>query len=147
MASAKTTENAVATVLTGRWEAAAKKFMELAAILPDDKFEVDLVVGARTCGGVLRHLAYWNRYVADSLRGKKAHNRDHELAREDYPEKTGLLQELRKSSSEISRGMNRTLDARSRELIAMAFEHLSEHDGQIAVYSRLMGITPPASRS
>ena len=140
-------ENAVATVLTGRWEAAAKKFMELAAVLPDDKFEVELIAGARTCGGVLRHLAYWNRYVADSLQGKKAHDSGNELAQEDYPEKTGILQELRKSNSEVSRGMNRMLDAGSMELVAMALEHLSEHYGQIAVYARLMGITPPASLS
>lgn len=147
MASAKSSENAVTTVLTGRWEAAARKFMELAAVLPDDKFEVELVAGARTCGGVLRHVAYWNRYVADSLQGKTAQDSANELAQEDYPEKAGILQELRESSNEISRGINRPLDADSMALIGMALEHLSEHYGQIAIYSRLMGITPPASRS
>lgn len=147
MANAKKTENAVATVLTGRWEAAAKKFMELAAMLPDDKLETELVMGARTCGGVLRHVAYWNRYVADSLQGKKAHDSANELDRENYPKKTDILQELDAINSEISSGINRTLDARSIGLIAMALEHLSEHYGQIAIYSRLVGITPPASRS
>ena len=58
-----------------------------------------------------------------------------------------MLQELRKSSSEIMNGISRILDAGSMELIAMALEHLSEHYGQIVVYLRLMGITPPASRS
>lgn len=147
MASIKTTEAAVLTVLSGRWTAAAKKFMELAEVLPDDKLEVELVASTRTCGGVLRHVAYWNRYIADSLQGKKAHDDANELARKDYPEKTDILQELRESTSEISRGMNRTLDAGSMDLIAVALEHLSEHYGHLAVYSRLMGITPPASRS
>lgn len=147
MTTTKTAEDTVATVLTGRWDAAVKKFMELAAVLPDDKFEIELVAGARTCGGVLRHVAYWNRYVADSLQGKKVHDSANELAQKDYPEKTDVLLELRKNSREISHGINRTLDAGSMELIAMALEHLSEHYGQIVVYSRLMGITPPASRS
>lgn len=147
MASTKTAENAVAAVLTRRWEVAAKKFMELAAVLPDDKFEIELVKGARTCGGVLRHVAYWNRYIADSLQGNEPHDSANELTREEYPDKDGIVQDLKKSSGEISRGMNRPLDAGSMELIAMAMEHLSEHYGQIAVYSRLMGIIPPASRS
>lgn len=147
MAIAEKTEHPVATVLIGRWEAAAKKFMELAAVLPDDKFEVELVKGTRTCGDVLRHVAYWNRYVADSLQGKKAHDSANELARDDYPNKAAILLELRKSSGEISGGINRAQDATSMERIAMALEHLSQHYGQIAIYSRLMGITPPASRS
>ncbi len=147
MANTKTTENAVATVLIERWEAASKKFMELAAVLPDDKFEIEMVKGTRTCGGILRHVAYWNRYIADSLQGKTAHDSANELAREDYQEKTAILQELRKSSGDISHGMNQTLDSGSMQLIAMALEHLSEHYGQIVVYSRLMGITPPASRA
>ena len=29
----------------------------------------------------------------------------------------------------------------------MAFEHLSEHYGQMVVYARLLGIIPPVSRS
>lgn len=141
------TEHAIATMLIGRWEAAGNKFMELAAVLPDDQFEVELVQGTRTCGDVLRHVAYWNRYVADSLQGKKAHDSANEMARVDYPNKAVLLVELAKSSGEISRGIDRALDTTSMERIAMALEHLSEHYGQIAVYSRLMGITPPASRS
>lgn len=147
MAMTEKAEHPVATMLIGRWEAAAKKFMELAEVLPDDKFEVELVKGARTCGGVLRHVAYWNRYVADSLQGNKAHGSANELARNAYPDKAAILSELRKSNGEISRGINRALNTTSMEPIAVAFEHLSEHYGQIAVYSRLMGITPPASRS
>lgn len=147
MAIAEKAENPVATVLVRRWEAAAKKFTDLAAVLPDEKLEVELVKGTRTCGGVLRHVAYWNRYVADSLQGRKAHDNANELPQDEYPDKAAILSELRKSSGEISRGIDRALDAGSMERIAMALEHLSEHYGQIAIYSRLLGITPPASRS
>lgn len=147
MAISEKAEDPVATVLVKRWEAAEKKFMELAAVLPDDKIEIELVKGTRTCGGVLRHVAYWNRYVADSLQGKKAHDSANELPEVDYPDRAAILSELRKSSSEISRGIDRVLDAGSMELVSMALEHLSEHYGQLAIYSRLMGITPPASRS
>ncbi|HKO11870.1 MAG TPA: DinB family protein [Acidobacteriaceae bacterium] len=146
MAVTETTENALATVLAKRWESAAKKFMDLAAALPDEKFEKELVKGTRTCGAVLRHVAYWNRYIADSLHGRKADDSGNELAREQFPDKAGLLRELKKSSREISGGIGRALDGTSMDLIAMALEHLSEHYGQLVVYARLTGVTPPASQ-
>lgn len=147
MAVTETTENALATVLTKRWESAAKKFIELAGVLPDEKFEKELVKGTRSCGAVLRHVAYWNRYIADSLNGRKADDSENELAREQFPDRAGLLRELKKSSREIAGGMGRALDGASMELIAMALEHLSEHYGQLVVYARLSGVTPPTSQA
>ena len=96
---------------------------------------------------MLRHVAYWNRYIADSLNGRKAHESANELARDEYPDKARLLEELEKTNNEIANGMHRNLDAKGLELISMAFEHLSEHYGQMVVYARLLGIVPPASRA
>ena len=146
MATTATKDAEVATVLSERWTAAAKKFTELAAALPDPQLESELVSGARPCGGVLRHVAYWNRYVADSLNGKKADDSANELRREEYPGKAQVLNELGNSSREITGAASRKLDARSMELIGMALEHLSEHYGQLVVYARLMGVIPPVSR-
>lgn len=147
MAITEKSENPATTPLVERWEPAVEKFMELAAVLPQEKFDLELVKGTRTCDGVLRHVAYWNRYFADSLQGKKAHDSANELAKDDYPDRAAILAELRKSSDEILRSIDSAVDAVSTGLIVMALEHLSEHYGQIAVYSRLMGVTPPASRS
>jgi hypothetical protein len=40
-----------------------------------------------------------------------------------------------------------TLSPKSAELVVSFLEHTSEHYGQMAVYSRLLGVVPPASRS
>jgi uncharacterized damage-inducible protein DinB len=147
MSIARTTDDVVAAVLTPRWNAVSGKFVDLARAIPDDRFESQLVNGIRTCGDVLRHVAYWNLYIADSLNGRKADDSANELPREEYRNKAGILAKLEKANREIADGINRTLDAKRLELICMAFEHLSEHYGQLVVYARLSGITPPSSRS
>jgi uncharacterized damage-inducible protein DinB len=147
MAMTETTDDVLTTVLIVRWKAASRKFCDLARAIPDSMLESELVSGTRTSGNVLRHVAYWNRYIADSLNGRAAHDSANELPREDYLDKARILEELEKTNSEIANGMNRNLDAKTLELISMAFEHLSEHYGQLVVYTRLLGILPPASRS
>lgn len=145
-----TTEIAVdtlAAVLVKRWQSASSKFIDLAAVIPDAKFEAELVNGTRTCGSVLRHVAYWNRYVADGLNGRNADDSGNELSQEDFPSKAALLSELKKSSKEIADGLNRPLDAGALQFIGMGLEHICEHYGQLAIYARLLGITPPASRA
>lgn len=39
------------------------------------------------------------------------------------------------------------LPSKSMELLVTPLEHTSEHYGRLAVYGRLMGIVPPASRT
>ena len=147
MAITETRDDVLTTVLVARWKTAFKKFANLARTIPDDRFESDLVSGTRTCGDVLRHVAYWNRYIADSLNGREADDTANELSREAFPDKAHILAELEKTDREIANGMSRKLDAKALELTSMAFEHLSEHYGQLAVYARLLGIIPPASKS
>jgi len=146
MANTEAIDDVLTSVLAARWKAASEKFCNLAKAIPDGKLESELVSGTRTCGGVLRHVAYWNRYVADSLNGRPADDTANELPPDVYPDKASILAELEKSSLEIANGLRRNFDARDLELISMAFEHLSEHYGQLVVYARLLGVTPPASR-
>lgn len=147
MATTPTTNDLLTAVLAARWKAASRKFVDLATAIPDGKFESDLVHGTRTCGDVLRHVAYWNRYFADSLNGCEADGSGNELPRRDYSDKADILAELEKTNHEIENGMSQKLDAKALEFISMAIEHISEHYGQIVIYARLVGITPPASRS
>jgi len=147
MAMTGTTDDTLTAVLAARWKATSGKFVDLARAIPDDRFESELVSGTRSCGDVLRHVAYWNRYIADSLNGRKADDSANELLRDDYPDKARILKELENTNNEIANGMHRNLDAKALELISMAFEHLSEHYGQMVVYARLSGIIPPVSRS
>jgi hypothetical protein len=140
-------DDVLTSVLAERWKAASGKFENLARVIPDGRFESELVSGTRMCGDVLRHVAYWNRYIADSLNGRKADDSANELSRDDYPDKPRILAELEKTNREIANGISRNHDAKALELIFMAFEHLSEHYGQMVVYARMLEIIPPASRS
>jgi uncharacterized damage-inducible protein DinB len=146
MAVTETAGNAGITVLATRWDSAAKKFIELASVLPDEKLEKELVKGTRSCGAVLRHVAFWNRYFADSLNGRKADDSGNELPRADFSDRAALIRELKKSSRDISGGISAGRDGAAVEVIAMALEHLCEHYGQLVVYARTMGVTPPASQ-
>ncbi|HLI87003.1 MAG TPA: DinB family protein [Bryobacteraceae bacterium] len=52
-----------------KWEQATQKVTALAEALPEEKFESQLVAGARAPGEVLRHIAFWSQYLAAKLRG------------------------------------------------------------------------------
>jgi len=133
--------------LVARWEAASRKFIELAEAIPEDKAETELISNTRSYMGVLRHVGYWNCYVADSLHGRKAHDSGNELSRDDYPDRTQVLRELERSSKDIRDGIGLNSNDNWLDLVLMGLEHLNEHYGQLAVYARLLGIIPPASRS
>lgn len=139
--------DAMTATLVTRWQNAAGKFIDLAAALPEEKFETEIVSGARPYSAVLRHIAYWNRYVAAKLNGNKADDSGNELTPGDCPGKAAAIAELTRNRLDIAKGLERTLDADSLDAICMGLEHLCEHYGQLAVYARVLGITPPASRS
>ena len=55
--------------LTGRWEQVGNKILDLAEAIPENFFEYRPVDGVRTTADVLRHVAFWNIYVADRASG------------------------------------------------------------------------------
>ena len=141
--------NTLTTLLAGRWEQVSRKIENLADVLPDDQVEHALVKGGRTYGAVLRHVAFWNHYVADCLNGNKADDTSNELPRAQYSTKKSALAALQRSSAAVAvalRGRKTSLDPKTTELIVTFLEHTSEHYGQLVVYSRLMGIVPVTSR-
>jgi hypothetical protein len=125
----------------------ATKIGKLAAEFPEAKFEDASVTGARTFGAVVRHVAFWNQYVADSLLGQPANDAGNELALAEYPTKARMVEALEKSSGRVIAALNpHSLDAIAVRMVMSYIEHNCEHYGQLAVYSRLAGIVPPASR-
>ena len=146
MTPEKARKDTVSTMLIGRWEQACAKLAALAEAFPEDRFESRPANGVRTGGDVLRHLAFWNRYVADTARGKKADDSANELPKEDYPTKARVLAALEQSAADATAALRET-DARNTELLVSFLEHTSEHYGQLVIYARLNGIVPPASRS
>lgn len=149
MSAKPATEQPLTKLLIERWEQVSRKFTELAEELPVEKFGWAPVTGIRNCGDVLRHVAFWNQYVTASLRGQDANDSANELSAADYPTKEKALAVLRSSASEVAAALREyrgDLPPTSMEVVVTFLEHTSEHYGQLAVYSRLMNIVPPASR-
>jgi hypothetical protein len=139
----------VATIAIGRWEQAGAKFTALAHEFPAEAYESTAVDGIRTFGGVLRHVAFWNRYVAEIVRGNAADDSANELPQADYSTKTSVLAALRESIDDSARALKQRpapWDAKTIETVLSFLEHTAEHYGQLVVYARLRGIVPPASR-
>jgi uncharacterized damage-inducible protein DinB len=142
-------ENTLNSLCIERWEQAARKVAALAEALPEEKLESQLVSGARTPGEVLRHIGFWNQYLAALLRGEEPDGSANELPRNSYGTKAAMIDALNRSSADVTKTLGEEQVWRERKTAenVMAFiEHTSEHYGQLAVYARLIGIVPPASR-
>lgn len=142
-------EDALAFKLMGHWEQVCGKIAALAAEMPKNKFDFTPTEGVRTLAGVLRHIAFWNRYVADMARGKKVDDAANEVSKTEFATKEQIVAELQRSATDVLDALKERdsgLDAETGEMLATFIEHNCEHYGQLAVYARLSGIVPPASR-
>lgn len=149
MSAKAVTEQASTKVLIERWEQVSRKFAELAEALPVEKFDWAPVAGTRTCGEILRHVAFWNQYVTASVRRQNPDGSANELSAAEYPSKEKALAVLQSSAAEASAAVRQgraDLSAESMELAVSFIEHTSEHYGQLTVYARLMDVVPPRSR-
>lgn len=137
-------------VLVASWNDAGGKLVKLAEEFPADKYDYKPVDGVRTFGDVLRHIAFWNQYVARAARGEKPDGSANELPKAQFASKEALVKVL-KSSLEEAAGELKKLpaapDARATGLAVSFIGHSSEHYGQLVVYYRMNGLVPPASRS
>ena len=143
------TRDRLSTLLISRWEQVGYKLAALAEEFPERDYESRPASSVRTVGDVLRHLAFWNRYVADSASGRQADDTMNELPKAQYATKDGILRELKASAADATEALREQeagLSAETAELVATFIEHTSEHYGQLVVYARIHGIVPPASR-
>jgi hypothetical protein len=148
-ASAEQKQETMVTFLAGRWEQVCRKFEELAQEFSEEDYGWRPQADMRSCGEVVRHVAFWNRYVCDCLRGRQSDTSQNELPAGEFPTKKKMTEALRQIDESVSaalreRGNDRDVEA--AELVTPFLEHTSEHYGQLTSYARLRGITPPASR-
>ena len=139
----------VSSKLIDRWEQVCQKLVALAEEVPEVKFEYMPVADVRTFADVLRHVAFWNRYVADSARGRKGDGTANELPRDEYSTKTRIVVALKRSAADAAdalKGNASGLNPKMAEMVVTFIEHNCEHYGQLVVYARLNQIVPPASR-
>lgn len=149
MATKVVQQGIVSAKLVDRWEQACQKLVALAEAVPENKFEYRPVDDVRTFADVLRHVAFWNRYVADSARGIKGDDTANELPKDEFPTKARSVEALKRSAldaTEALKGNSSGLSPEMTEMLVTFIEHNSEHYGQLVVYARLNGIIPPASR-
>lgn len=149
MATKAVPQGTVSGKLLGRWEKVNEKLAALAEEIPEKRFDYRAAEGARTVAEVLRHVAFWNQYVADTARGKKGDDAANELPKEKFSTKARIVNALKETAADAAKalGENTTgLSPETAEMLVTFIEHNSEHYGQLAVYARLNGIVPPASR-
>lgn len=139
----------VATKLIARWEQVGRKLATLVEEIPADKFDFRPVEGVRTVADVVRHLAFWNRYVADSARGKKVDDSSNELPKSRFSTPAQVVHALKGSIADACDALKKhqaDLDPGMAEMVVTFIEHNCEHYGQLVVYARLNEMVPPASR-
>lgn len=139
----------ISAKLVSQWDQVSSKLEAIAKAIPAQKFDFRPAEDVRTVAEVLRHVAFWNLYVADTLRDRKTDGSANELPKEKYATKEEILSALRRSASQAAeelRGSSSALSEDTAEMVLTFIEHNCEHYGQLAVYARLNGIVPPASR-
>ena len=149
MATKAVQQGTVSAVVIGRWGHVCQKLAALAETVPSNKFDYRPVDNVRTFAEVLRHVAFWNRYVADSLRGKKGDDTANELPKDKFSTKAQIVDALKRTAADTTEAWNENSSGLSPEMAEMLvtfIEHNCEHYGQLIVYTRMNGIIPPASR-
>lgn len=149
MAAKAIQQETISNKLVTRWKEANEKLAALAQEVPESKYDYRTVDGVRTFAEVLRHVAFWNRYVADSARGKKADDAANELPKSEFSTKAKIVTALQRTAEEAANALQESssgLSVENAEMLITFIEHNCEHYGQLVVYARLNGIVPPASR-
>jgi hypothetical protein len=136
--------------LLRHWTDIGGKIVKMAEDFPESKYEFRATPEVRTFADNLRHVAFWNDYVAKTIRGEKADPKQNELPKAQYATKAAIVKAL-KSSLDEATGLLKTSPptppGKQADLWISFIEHSGEHYGQLVVYYRLNNLVPPASRS
>lgn len=137
------------TTLHSRWAQGGAKLVALAADFPAERYDFRPTPDIRSFADQLRHVAFWNHHVGQTLRGEPADGESNALPRESFPDKPSVLAALRESFEDVSRTLLSASDVSGDALHALVvpfLEHNGEHYGQLVMYYRVSGLVPPASR-
>ena len=139
-------------VLETRWTDVGDRLVALAESVPEESYDYRPVPEVRSFAEQLRHVAFWNDYLRDTLRGDDADGAANEISPTDYPGRKEILPALRESfygvRAELARGNGKGgagADEKRLDLTVSYVDHAAEHYGQLVVYARLCGVIPPAS--
>ncbi|HYD53323.1 MAG TPA: DinB family protein [Gemmatimonadaceae bacterium] len=134
--------------LTARWTDIGEKLVALAESFPEERFDFRPTAETRSFAEQLRHVAFWNAYAHDSLRGRPTDGEANELPADRYATKPAIVSALRSSVDDVATTLaapGRALQDGDHETVVSFIEHNGEHYGQLVMYYRLNGLVPPAS--
>jgi hypothetical protein len=135
--------------VAAQWSQVSDKLIVMAEDFPEAKYDFRPVEGVRTFADQLRHVAFWNMYVAKTMKGEKIDPAINELSKAEYPTKASIVAVLKSTAADATTQMTREDPAPSTKAVRVFntfTEHAGEHYGQLVVYYRLSGIVPPESR-
>ena len=148
-AQAPKPDPALRDALLKHWTEIGDKIVKMAEEFPENKYEFRPTPEVRTFADNLRHVAFWNNYVAKTIKGEKVDAKQNELPKAEYATKASIVKALRSSLDEATAVLKQspaTPPGKQSDLWVSFIEHSGEHYGQLVVYYRLNGIVPPASR-
>jgi uncharacterized damage-inducible protein DinB len=149
MATKPAEQQMLSTRLIAQWEQICQKLTALAEEFPAGKFDFKPAAEVRSVAAILRHVAFWNNYVADSARGKNPDGAPNELPEKQFSTKAQIIDAFNRSAAHAAaafRNNESNMPPELAETLVTFIEHNCEHYGQLAVYARLNRIVPPASR-
>jgi hypothetical protein len=132
-------------VLQKRWNELGDKVVALAREFPEERYEQPPAAGMRSFGEQLRHLAFWNEYAGKTLRGEAADGEANTLPHAGNTTRAEVVSAVERSFGAVSAALAASPDPDVDTAVTF-LEHGGEHYGQLAVYYRLHGMVPPASR-
>ena len=134
-------------ILLARWNEVGDKIITMAEAFPETRYDTRPLPEVRSFAEQLRHVAFWNAYTGQMLRGEPADGEANELPRDAYPTKAEIVPALRETFDAVTHALaSAAPDAAKADTVIGFIEHGGEHYGQLAVYYRLNGLVPPASR-
>jgi uncharacterized damage-inducible protein DinB len=136
-------------VLSTRWNDAAEKIVKAAEEFPADQYDAKPTADVRSMAEQLRHVAFWNQWLRDTLLGKSPNGDANELPADQYGSKKSIVTALKKSFADVEAaiaGANGKLDSAFADNVITFVEHNGNHYGQMAMTYRVNRLVPPASR-
>jgi len=113
-------------------------FVKAAEEFPENKYGYRPTEDVRTFGEIIMHVARYNHLTASHAMGRQSED-VREFA---FHSKAEAVARLKKSFEELAEVVKEKPDKFDLD----ALIHTSEHYGNLAVYYRLNGLVPPASR-
>jgi len=133
--------------ISSNFDSINQRILEMAQDFPADKYDFKPTKEVRSFGEALVHVISGNVYAAKAGRGERV-NWD-ELNPKDFKGKAEIVAALQKSIADADATMKNTPEERFTKTLLPwidVIEHAAEHYGQLVVYYRVNGMTPPASR-